>query len=388
MSAYFPRVARGVHSYPVDETIPAEQRLGLGVVGLHEGRTALLACYRTRLVRPVVGCDLDKATLEEVAHDVPGVRMTTDFGEMLADSAVDIVGIYTPDPIHGDQIVAAFEAGKHVVTTKPIVNDFATARRVLHASRSTDRRLLVGQSSRFFESMRRQRTAYEAGEIGTIEVVETHYTHRMDWYYDRAPWVAQDSDWVFLGMSHPLDLLRWYLGPLHSVSAVGHHSALARQHGCRSYDIYSVNARTTDGRIGRAFGHYGMHELPRARNSIECMLYGSDGTSLAKYHDMQYLHTDQDGIERLEDMLYEYRHYHFNNEVHGMHYGEFANYLQYFADAIVSGTEYSPGAEEGIETFCLMEAVRLSAERDGEPVDLAPLLEEVGINAPGQAESA
>ena len=379
MSGYFPRVARGVHSYPADESVPAADRLGLGVVGLHEGRTALLAAYRTSHMRPVIGCDLDAETLAEVGRDVSEVRMTSNFQDVLDDPEVDVVGIYTPDPLHGKQIIAAFEAGKHVVTTKPIVNDFDTAKQVLEASRRTSRKLLVGQSTRFFESMRRQRTAYEAGAVGEVEVVEAHYTHRMDWYYDRAPWVAQDSDWVFLGMSHPLDLLRWYLGPIESVSAVGHRSALARQHGCRSFDVYSVNARTVDGRIGRAFGHYGMHELPRARNSIECMLYGSGGTSLAKYHDMEYLHVGHDGVEHVEDMLYEYRHYHFNNEVHGMHYGEFANYLQYFAEAILTGADYSPGVEEGIETFCLMEAVRLSAQHGGEPVSLTPLLEKVGL---------
>jgi predicted dehydrogenase len=379
MAGYYPRVARGVRSYPIDESVPPAERLGLGVVGLHEGRTALLAAYRTRNVWPVMGCDLDEPTLAAVAKDVPDVAMTSSFDDLLANPRVDIIGVYTPDSVHGDQIIAAFEAGKHVVSTKPIVNDFVTARRVLDASRRTDRKLLVGQSSRFFESLRRQRAAYERGEVGAVEVVETHYTHRMDWYYDGRPWVAAGSDWVYLGMSHPLDLLRWYLGPIESVSAIGSYSALARKSGSRSFDIYSVNAQTADGRVGRAFGHYGMHELPRARNSIECMLYGSDGTSLAKYHDMQYLHTGHDGVEIVEDMLYEYRHYHFNNEVHGMHYGEFANYLQYFAEAIESGATYSPDLEEGIETFCLMEAVRRSALAGGERVELAPLLKEVGL---------
>jgi predicted dehydrogenase len=180
-------------------------------------------------------------------------------------------------------------------------------------------------------------------------------------------------------MSHPLDLLRWYLGPIESVSAVGSRSALARENGATSFDVYSVNALTADGRVGRAFGHYGAHELPRARNSIECLVYGSKGTSLAMYHDMQYLYTGEDGVEHLDDMLYEYRHYHFNNEVHGMHYGEFANYLQYFAEALASGADYSPALEEGLETFCLMEAVRRSALEGGRPVELAPLLEEIGL---------
>jgi hypothetical protein len=62
-----------------------------------------------------------------------------------------------------------------------------------------------------------------------------------------------------------------------------------------------------------------------------------------------------------------------------MHYGEFANYLQYFAEALASGADYSPALEEGLETFCLMEAVRRSALEGGRPVDLAPLLEEIGL---------
>lgn len=381
MTGYFPRVARGVHSFPVDTSVPPEKKLGLGVVGLHEGRTALLAAYRTTHVRPVMGCDLSVETVAEVAADVPDVAMTTSFQDLLDNPEVDVVGVYTPDPVHGEQIIAAFEAGKDVVCTKPIVNDLAVARQVLEASRRTSRKLLVGQSSRFFESMRRQRAGYEAGAVGDVEVVEAHYTHRMDWYYDKAPWVAEGTDWVFLGMSHPLDLLRWYLGPIESVSAVGSRSALAREHGSRSFDVYSVNALTPDGKVGRAFGHYGMHELPRARNSIECMLYGSEGTSLAKYHDMQYLHTGHDGVEHVEDMLYEYRHYHFNNEVHGMHYGEFANYLQYFADALRTGADYSPGLEEGLETFCLMEAVRRSAAAGGVPVELEGLYVEAGLRS-------
>src|SRR5690606_2516348 len=198
MTNYYPRVARGVHSYPLDESVPASERFGLGVVGLHEGRTALLAALRTSRVRPVAGCDLDSDAIANVRADLPDVSFTTSYAEMLANPEVDIVGIYTPDPLHGEQIIAAFEAGKHVVCTKPVVNDVEIAKRVLEVSRATDRKLMVGQSSRFFESMRRQRAAYERGESGEVEVVETQYTHRMDWYYDGRP----DRKSTRLGASH------------------------------------------------------------------------------------------------------------------------------------------------------------------------------------------
>lgn len=63
--------------------------------------------------------------------------------------------------------------------------------------------------------------------------------------------------------------------------------------------------------------------FPR-HNCIELMLYGDRGTSLAQYHDMKYIATAHDNTEVTEDHLYAGRHYYFNSEVHGMHYGEFA----------------------------------------------------------------
>jgi predicted dehydrogenase len=212
------------------------------------------------------------------------------------------------------------------------------------------------------------------------QLVDTYYIHRMDWVYDKSAWAGDQSDWVYMGLSHPLDLLRWYLGSIEEVHAFGTRSSLARQYNVQSNDIYIVNLRAADGRIGRVMGNYGVYELPSARNAIELMLYGSAGTSLAQYHNMRYLHTGPDGAEIKEDYLYQMCGYYFNKEVHGMHYGEFANYAGYFAQTILSNSLYSPNLVEGVETFCLMEAVKQSA-RTGKPVAMKPLLQAVGLEA-------
>jgi predicted dehydrogenase len=201
----------------------------------------------------------------------------------------------------------------------------------------------------------------------------------MDWFYEKSPWAASQTDWAFLGLSHPVDLARWYLGRIGSVQAFGSTSALGKRYGLAGHDVYAVNLLVEDGRVGRVMGHYGLHELPRARNAIELMLYGSDGTSLAQYHDMRYLHTAGDGSEIVEDSLYAKRAQYFNFEVHGMHYGEFANYAEHFANAILSGTPHHPDLEEGIESVCVMEAARRSAREGGRVVAVAPLMEEAGL---------
>jgi predicted dehydrogenase len=259
-----------------------------------------------------------------------------------------------------------------------LVNSLEAARFVLDASRQTKCKLLVGQSTRFFEPFIRQRQAYERGDFGDLEFVDAQYNHRMDWFYAKSPWAAHETDWIFLGMSHPVDLVRLYLGRISTVHAFGYQSDLARRSGAKSYDIYTVNFLSSEGKIGRTLGNYGLHELPSARNAIELVLYGSQGTSLAQYHDMRYLYTLPDGTEVKEDMLYSRRGYYFNNEVHGMHYGEFANYTDYFIQALFEGKSYSPGLTEGLQTVCVMEAIRQSAKH-GQPVEVLPLLKEIGL---------
>ncbi len=362
---------------PLPKIVPHPRRLGVGVVGLHEGRTLLLAlATRTSKAYPVAGCDVDAEKVEASRRELPGLFYTSDLDEMLRRPEVDIVAIYTPDDLHAEQVERAMRAGKHVICTKPLTISVEGARRIERAASATGRRLLVGQSTRFFESFRRQRAAYERGEVGRVELADAHYIHRMDWYYDKSAWVATRTDWVFLGLSHPLDLLRWYLGPIARVHATASTSALGRSRGIASPDIYLVSAEAQSGALGRAMGHYGVHELPRARNCVELMLYGDRGSSLAQYHDMRYVHTGEDHTEIVEDHLYAGRHYYFNSEVHGMHYGEFANYAEHFAGAILEGTKASPELEEGIEVVALMESVRRSA-RSGRAIEVSEVLGEI-----------
>lgn len=256
----------------------AEKRtLGVGVLGLHEGRTLLVAL--THPVPPVVGeikeerpradhavavagCDMNPEKIAAARADCPDLFYTDDYAAMLARDDVDIVAIYTPDDQHGTHIAQAFEAGKHVICTKPLVNSLEDARKIREAAAHTGGKLIVGQSTRFFESFKRQRSAFERGAVGELELVDAHYVHRMDWFYDKSPWAATDTDWVFLGLSHPVDLVRWYLGPIAEVQAYGYHSALARRYNVESFDLYTVNLRSADGRLGRVMGHYGLHELP------------------------------------------------------------------------------------------------------------------------------
>ena len=109
------------------------QPLGLGVLGLGEGRSIISAGVHSKLWHVACLCDMNEALAKERCAEFGVARYTTDYAVLLADPAVDVVGIYTPDHLHADHIIRALEAGKHVICTKPFVDDLARARDILNA---------------------------------------------------------------------------------------------------------------------------------------------------------------------------------------------------------------------------------------------------------------
>lgn len=334
----------------------------MGVVGLHEGLTLIVGMRASLWCRPVAGCDLSPEKRSVAEEECPGLWTTDDYDAMLARPDLDIVAIYTPDALHADQILAAFRAGKHVICTKPLINDPRRAQELLEAAANHGVRLQVGQSTRFYETFQRQRADFEEGKVGAVEVVDAHYNHRMDWYYEKSPWTVTDTHWCYLGLSHPIDLVRWYLGRIREVHAVGTISTLGKRYGISKPDAIAVQMMAESGAIGRAFGHYGMHELSKARSLIECLLMGDAGTSLARYPDLKYTYLASDGAEVDADFDHAMAGYYYRHELKGMHFGEFCNYLDYFAWKLATGEPNSPDLREGLETVMVMRAVERSLE--------------------------
>lgn len=369
-------------------SLPDDQKLGVGVVGLHEGLTMLIALRASGLCKAVAGCDLSEEKREAAREAMgqsqgrsplpltpspsgtshpdregePEFFTTDDYDKLLARDDVRIVAIYTPDSLHAEQIEKAMRAGKDVICTKPLLNDPLAIPGLLRTTKETGRRLQVGQSTRFYEPFQRQREMFEAGHFGEVEVLDAHYNHRMDWYYTKSPWTVTDTHWAYLGLSHPVDLVRWYLGEIDEVHAYGTTTTLGASHGMPTPDAITVNLRAKNGRIGRVLGNYGFHELPKARSLIECFVMGSAGTSLARYPDLRFTYHDGRGVEVEEDFHHAMSGYYFRHELKGMHYGEFCNYVDYFASKLISGEPNSPNLLEGLQTVLVMRAIVESLE--------------------------
>lgn len=305
-------------------------------------------------------------------------RVTANYRDMLDDAEIDIIAIYTPDHLHAEHVAQALRAGKHVVCTKPFIDDLGQANELLKLAEETRKKVFIGQSSRFFEPMKRQRADYDAGLIGELITVESYYHADHRWFLEKG-WSLQSSfKWLYGGLSHPVDFIRWYLPNIEEVMGYGMLSSNGQAGGLHHPDTMHFIFRATDGRVARVSGCYTGPVQPVQRDSeMSCILRGTEGASQGDYMDLRYAITDKTGEERLITWEHKLKHY-FRFEGKSHHAGEYQNYLEYFADSITENFTAYPDIREGIGTIALLQAMD-RALRTGRPVRVQELLDEHGV---------
>src|SRR5688572_26201530 len=82
-------------------------------------------------------CDVraEAAEATKTRHNIPDARIVTSLEDALA-SDVDAVDICTPSALHAEQVIAALEAGKHVLSGKPMADTVAEAEQIAAACRA------------------------------------------------------------------------------------------------------------------------------------------------------------------------------------------------------------------------------------------------------------
>lgn len=344
--------------------------LNLGILGLGEGRSTMSAALQSSKWNLKTICDMKEELCLQRGKEFDFHQYTLRYEDMLNDPAIDVIAIYTPDKFHADHIKLALQHNKHVVCTKPLIDDLSRAQELLALQRQTGKRVFVGQSSRFFEPMKRQRTDYEAGLIGDLVTVESYYHADHRWFLGKGWSLERSFRWLYGGLSHPVDFIRWYLPEIEEVMGYGMLSPNGKAGGLQNEDTMHFIFKATDGRIARVSGVYSGPVQPVDRDSeMSCILRGTEGCSQGDYMDLRYAITDKTGEERIVTWEHKLKHY-FRFEGKSHHAGEYQNYLEYFADSIEQGFTAYPDLQEGIGTIAVLKAMERSLET-GRPVKIA-----------------
>lgn len=195
-------------------------------------------------------CDIIEERAREFAkkYDIP--MWTSKYQEILLDPNIDLISICTPSGLHPEHGIQAANAGKHVLTEKPMACRLNEADELIQVCDKAGVKLFVVLQNRLNPSIKLVRRAFEEGRFGKIYMITSNvfWTRPQD-YYDMAPWRGTwklDGGAFMNQACHYVDMVQWFGGPIQEVKSIT--ATLARN--IEAEDTGSAIIRFRNGAIG------------------------------------------------------------------------------------------------------------------------------------------
>lgn len=109
----------------------------------------------------------DKEKLKRPVHAYESLE------DLLADESVDIVTIATPNDVHEELAIACMNAGKNVISEKPVTLSVASLERMIEASKKNNVKFSVHQNRRWDEDYLAVKKLFDENTLGEIVSIES-----------------------------------------------------------------------------------------------------------------------------------------------------------------------------------------------------------------------
>jgi predicted dehydrogenase len=210
-----------------------------------------------------------------------------DWRQVLDQHPVDLVCIATPTIHHAPMVLAALEAGAHVICEKPMAMNTAESAQMLERATAKGRVHLIGHELRFNPNRRKIARLIAEGALGQIQHVNILNISNTwgdpasrpagDWWSD----AAMGGGRLGANGSHQLDLLRFWLGEIGAISgqlATRVPNRVDKATGApwiaTADDQVSFTAEMTSGALASVF----LSGVARHGTGNQTQIFGSEGS--------------------------------------------------------------------------------------------------------------
>lgn len=242
-------------------------------------------------------CDIDLDKAKAAAEEFNVKNVYGNYHDLLAQPDIDAVVICTPDQLHREMVLAALEAGNHVLCEKPMALTIDECRDIVEAGRKSDKKLMIGQICRYTPGFKLAKELIDRGEIGELFYVESEYAHDYSQIIGPGHWRNDPLRHAFLGGGcHAVDLLRWIAGNPYEITAYSNKKVLI---DLPTDDCTIAIMRFPNDVIGKVFVSIGC----KRDYTMRSVFYGSRGTIIAD-NTTPHLSVFKDDVAK-DDSLFE-----------------------------------------------------------------------------------
>jgi predicted dehydrogenase len=193
------------------------ERMRFAVIGINgQGRAHLRALTETPEAELVAVCDVNEAAARARSEEY-GVPYFTSYEDLLKRDDVEAVTLPLPHYLHAKVAIAALEAGKHVVTEKPMAISVGECDRMIEAAQRAGKQLSVSHQGRVSPQAPYLKKLLASEDFGRlIRMVWLSGGTRTQYYYDtetwRGTWAEEGGGTIINQKVHDLDRLAYLLG--------------------------------------------------------------------------------------------------------------------------------------------------------------------------------
>jgi predicted dehydrogenase len=146
--------------------------VGLGSLSINQILPAFAQCEKSKVVALVSGHP-DKANKLALRYGVnpKNIYNYQNYDSIKDNPEVDIIYIVLPNGMHAEYTVRGFQAGKHVLSEKPMANTPAECQQMIDAGRKANRRLMVAYRCQYEPYNREAIRVARSHELGTVKVI-------------------------------------------------------------------------------------------------------------------------------------------------------------------------------------------------------------------------
>lgn len=337
--------------------------VGFGIIGagIWGGQHARAYSQHPRS-RLVAVCDLDRGHAEDLARQYGVQRVYTDLEAMLKDPDIQAVGVATPDHAHRAPVVAALQAGTHVLVEKPLATTVEDCEAMIKAAKEANKYLMVDFHSRWVPPFHAARQAMVEGSIGTpihgnIRLSDTMWVPR-----EMLSWASKTTVLWFLGC-HCIDLLRWIQGSeVVRVDARSSKKYLKQLFGIDTPDYYFSLLEFANGATLFMQNSWVLQDGEPVIFDYSLELYGTKGSVRASAaHNQSVVLASSTKISYPDVFV--------APTIHGRSTGAAIQSIEYFVDCVADRKQPSVTGEDGLRATQVLVAIERSAQERG-PVDL------------------